>query len=156
MLSRRLRERNGGRVASTSLDAFERSGVASTSLDAFAEGGVVARTSADAVRRPRRHISESSLQRSVSTDYATFAIVAGFLTPLIGTTLYSAFSDMGGNPFAFVSFIAQQVPTNAFTIMLTILKLMFYPPNAACRLDDEITRRALAYRRRRGRRRLFV
>mmetsp|Transcript_36426 Transcript_36426/g.112691 ORF Transcript_36426/g.112691 Transcript_36426/m.112691 type:complete len:825 (-) Transcript_36426:82-2556(-) len=91
------------------------------------------------------HISESSLQRSVSTDYATFAIVAGFLTPLIGTTLYSAFSDMGGNPFAFVSFIAQQVPTNAFTIMLTILKLMFYPPNAACRLDDEITRRALAY-----------
>ena len=41
--------------------------------------------------------------------------------------------------------IAGQVPANAFTIMLTVLKLMFYPPNAACRLDDEITRVALNY-----------
>jgi hypothetical protein len=91
------------------------------------------------------HVSESSLQRSVSKDYAAFAIVAGFITPLIGSTMYAAFQDVGGNPFAFIQFIAAQVPTNAFTIMLTVLKLMFYPPNAACRLDDEILRRALAY-----------
>lgn len=54
--------------------------------------------------------TESQLQYSVQKDYGFFLMLIGFIAPLLGGSLYTALSDMGGKPLKLFKLIALGVP----------------------------------------------
>mmetsp|Transcript_449 Transcript_449/g.1172 ORF Transcript_449/g.1172 Transcript_449/m.1172 type:complete len:790 (+) Transcript_449:93-2462(+) len=77
--------------------------------------------------------SESKLQLQTQRDFVTFIQMIGFIVPLLGTSLFSGISEMGGRPLKIFSLIAGNVPVVAYYFAMLCLVKMAVFLNASTR-----------------------
>lgn len=135
-------EAAGGLIAPLRVLCALAAGVVPTSLAAFLLGAMAGILEGlDGALES--HVARSDLQRAVAEDYAAFLVVAGFLCPVLGSTIFASALGARGSAFDVLLSGAQNVPLLAYTSSMLVINLAFEPLGAATRVADEVSRRVL-------------